>query len=192
MREVFENIFDPFRNDLVHIENYEDKWIALREVVDNVFCDLQRLSIKAQNQSLSKWFKEVIKSMEAVQVSRNILYISDSPFFLDASSIITSSVREDLNTSWLTQVKVKPAILILKKLKQDPEQDKRVKKLEQELFDQKMLTEALKRQMAKMKEEYKAREEALEETVKKQSEDLKAIMMDMMAMMAMMKQQQQH
>jgi DNA repair exonuclease SbcCD ATPase subunit len=152
---------------------------------------LQILSVEAQNQALNNWFKEVIKSMEVVEVRRNRLYILDSPFFLDLSSLITSSVKEDLDTSWLTQVFIKPQKPVIKELKkQDPEEDKKVEKLQQELFEQKMLTEALKRQMAEMKEEQKAREEAqarrseaLEETVKKQSEDLKAMMIDMMTMM---------
>jgi len=135
--------------------------------------------------------------MEAMEVRRNRLYISDSPFFLDLSSIITQSIKEDLDTSWLTQVYVNPQIKVLEKLNnQGLEEDKRAEKLQQELFDQKMITEALKKQMADMKEEQKAREEAqakrseaLEEIVKKQSEDLKAMMADMMTMV---KQQQQH
>jgi len=98
--------------------------------------------------------------MEEVEVRRNKLYLSDSPFFLNASSLITSAVKKDLNISWLTQVKVNVDIPILEKLKKDLRQTKKIKKLEQELFDQKMLTKALKRQMAKMKEEHKAREEA--------------------------------
>jgi len=94
LKEVCENIFEDLnrlvkaRNDPVHTENYEDQWIALIEVVDRVFCDLQRLSIEAQNQSINKWFKEVIKSMEEVEIRRNKFYISDSPFLLDVSSII--------------------------------------------------------------------------------------------------------
>jgi len=132
-----------------------------------------------------------------MEVRRNRLYISDSPFFLDLSSIITQSIKEDLDTSWLTQVYVNPQIKVLEKLNnQGLEEDKRAEKLQQELFDQKMITEALKKQMADMKEEQKAREEAqakrseaLEEIVKKQSEDLKAMMADMMTMV---KQQQQH
>jgi len=82
---LFENIFEDLnklvetKNDPVHTVNYEDKWIALREVVDIVFCDLQRLSIEAQNQSLNKWFREVIRSMESVEVRRNKLFISESP-----------------------------------------------------------------------------------------------------------------
>jgi hypothetical protein len=157
---------------------------------------LQILSVEAQNQALNNWFKEVIKSMEVVEVRRNRLYILDSPFFLDLSSLITSSVKEDLDTSWLTQVFIKPQNPVIKELKkQDPEEDKKVEKLQQELFEQKMLTKALKRQMAEMKEEQKAHEEAqarrseaLEEAVKKQSEDLKAMIIDMMTMM---KKQQQ-
>jgi len=81
LKEVCKNIFEDLnrlvkaRNDLVQTENYEDKWIALREVVDTVLCDLQRLSIEAQNQSLNNWFKEVIRSMEAMEFRRNISYI---------------------------------------------------------------------------------------------------------------------
>jgi len=182
LREVCENIFEDLnnlvkaRNNQVHTKNYEDKWIALREVVDKVFCDLQRSSVEAQNQPLKNWFKEVITNMEAVEVRMNRLYISDSPFFLDLSSIITSSVKENMDTSWLTQVYVKPQISFLEKLKMhDPVEDKKVEKLEQE--------------EKKEREEAQARRsEALEENVKKQSEDLKAMMI---YMMAMMKKQQQ-
>jgi len=92
-------------------------------------------------------------------------------------------------------VKVKPEIPILEKLKQDPKQERRIKKLEKELFEQKMLNETVKRHMTENKEEYKAREEAqakrleaMEEEMKKQLEDLAAMMIEMMAMM---KKQQQ-
>ena len=40
------------RNDPIHTEKYADKWTALRERVDTVLCELQRLSIETQNQSL--------------------------------------------------------------------------------------------------------------------------------------------
>jgi len=137
------------RNDPIHTEKYADKWTALRERVDTVMCDLQRLSIKAQNHSLNNWFKEVVKSMEAVKVRRNKLYISDYPFFLDASSIITSAIKEYLNISWLTMLHVNSQISILEKLtKPEPAEDKRVEKLEQELFEKKMFCENLKRHMA--------------------------------------------
>jgi len=92
-------------------------------------CELQRLSIEAQNQSLYNWFKEVVSCMEAMEVRKERLYILDSPFFLDASSIITSSIKEDLNISWLTKLHVKPQIPILEKLKMsEPAEDKRVEK----------------------------------------------------------------
>ena len=142
------------------------------------------LSIEAQNESLNNWFREVIKNMETVEINRNILYLSNYPVCLDASSLFTSSIKENMNVSWLTQVQVKPEILILQKLKQDPEQERRIKKLEKELFEQKMLVENMKKEMGEMKEEHIAREEALirslkaqirrsealEETLKKQSE----------------------
>ena len=46
LREVCENIFKDLmqlvksRNNPIHSENYEGKWIALREVLDRVFYDL--------------------------------------------------------------------------------------------------------------------------------------------------------
>jgi len=82
LKDVCENIFEDLkklvkaRNDPVHTEQYEEKWIAPKEVIDRVLCDLQRLSVEAHNQSLNKWFKDVINSMEAVQVNRNRMYIS--------------------------------------------------------------------------------------------------------------------
>jgi hypothetical protein len=85
--------------------------------------------VEAQNQELNNWFKDVIRSMEVVEVRRKKMYILDSPFFLDLSSLITHSIKEDLDTSWLTQVYVKPQILVLEKLnKKDSEEDKRVEK----------------------------------------------------------------
>jgi len=78
---------------------------------------------------------------------------------------------------------------------QDLEEEKKVQKLQEELFELKLISESLRRQIAEMKEEQKAIQEAqakrpaaLENTVKKQSEELKAMMTDMMAMM---KKQQQ-
>jgi len=140
LQEVCENIFEDLhklvkaRNTPIHTQSYEDKWTALRERVDTVMCELQKLSIEAQNR----------------------LYISDSPFFLDISSIITSSVEENLDLSWVTKVKVKADVPSLEKLQHDSEQEKKIKKLERELFEQKMLVENLKRNMAEQKEEFRA------------------------------------
>jgi len=100
------------------------------------------------------------------------LYISDSPFYLDASSIITASVHEDLSRNWLTKLKAHTDAPILAKLQSDSEQEQKIKKLEKELFKQKLMYEELKRSMALQKEEFLAREEAhreLKEAMQKQA-----------------------
>jgi len=115
---------------------------SLREIVDYVMCELQKLSLEAHNQSmnnLKNWFKEVVTSMEEVEVNRNQeknkLYISDTPFNLDASSIIAASVYyENLDFKWLTKLKIQAHAPILEKLKNDSEQELRIKKLENNLF----------------------------------------------------------
>jgi hypothetical protein len=89
LKEVCENIFEDLyklvkaRNNFVHLENYEEKWTALREIVDTVMCELQKLSLEAHNQSintLNNWFKNVISNMKEVEVNRDQekhkLYIS--------------------------------------------------------------------------------------------------------------------
>jgi len=59
LEEVCENIFEDLsklvkaRNYLIHTENYEEKWTALRERVDTVMCELQKLSLKAHDQSVN-------------------------------------------------------------------------------------------------------------------------------------------
>ena len=128
--------------------------------------------------------------METVEINRNILYFSKYPIFLDVQALFTTSVQENLNVSLLTKIQVKPVIPILEKLKQDPELVRENKKLMKELFDQKILVKILKRQMAEMKEEHRAREEArirtsksLEEKVNKQSEDTTGMMKEMVEMM---------
>jgi len=75
-------------------------------------------------------------------------------------------------------------------LKHDYEQEQKIKKLERELFEKRMMYENLKRNMALQKEEFRAREEAqarrsdgLEEALKKQSEDMTTMMKEMMEMM---------
>jgi hypothetical protein len=92
------------RNNFVHAENYEEKLTALRERVDTVMCEVQKLTLEAHKESintLNTWFKNVISSMKEVEINReqekHKLYISDSPFYLDASSFITANVYEDLS-----------------------------------------------------------------------------------------------
>jgi len=72
-----------FRNQAIHLENYEDNWNNLRKVVNWVVDDLQSLSIQAQDQALRNWFDEGAKSMEAMEIKRSIKQLSDSPHFID-------------------------------------------------------------------------------------------------------------
>jgi len=59
--------------------------------------------------------------MESVEVKRNKIYLSEYPFYLDLSTLITQSVKEGLDTSWLTQVYIKPQIPVLREMKmKDP------------------------------------------------------------------------
>ena len=160
-------------------------------------CELQKLSLEAHNQSiniLNNWFKDVVSSMKEVEVNRdqekNRLYISYTLFFLDASSIITFGVQDNLDLSQLTKLKIQADIPILDKLKHDSEQEQNIKKLERELFEQKLMYENLKRNMAEQKEEFRSREEAqargydeLMEAMKKQSEEMTNMMREMMEMM---------
>jgi len=62
--------------------------------------------------------------MQEVEINMNQaigrLYISDTPLYMDASSIITTSVHtKDLNLSWLTKLKIQSDAPILEKLKRD-------------------------------------------------------------------------
>ena len=113
------------RSNFVHEKNYVDEWTTLRERVDSVTCELQKLSLEAHNQplnTLKDWFKGVIYSMEEVEVNKNQekskLYLSDTPMYLDASSIITASVHsEHPDFKWLTKLKIQVDAQILEKLK---------------------------------------------------------------------------
>jgi ethanolamine utilization cobalamin adenosyltransferase len=73
------------RNNPIHTVFYEDQRTALRERVDTIMCEIQKLSIEANYQSLISWFNDVISSMKEVEVNKSEanrrLYISDSPFF---------------------------------------------------------------------------------------------------------------
>jgi len=200
IKEVCENIFVDLeklvksRNNFVRAENYEEKWTALRERVDTIMCELQKLSVEAHHQStntLNNWFKEVVNNMKEVEANRNQArskqYISDSPFYLDASSIITASDHEDLCLNWLTKLKAHTDAPILAKLKCDSEQEQKIKKLEKELFEQKLMYEELKRNMAIQREEFLAREDAqvrgyneLKEAMQKQLENMTNMMKEMM------------
>jgi len=61
--------------------------------------EMKKLSQEAHNQTLYNWFEDVARSMEEVELNTNLvksrLYISDIPVYMDASSIITSSVQSE-------------------------------------------------------------------------------------------------
>ena len=97
LKEVCEKIFKYLNklvqtiSNFVHQRNYQDEWTTLRERVDYVMRELQKLSLEAHNQALNtlkNWFKEVVSIMEEVEVTRNQennkLYISDTPIYLNA------------------------------------------------------------------------------------------------------------
>jgi len=110
-------------------------------------CELQKLSLEAHIQALNTlkdWFKGVVESMEEVEVNKNQekskLYISDTPIYMDASSIITACVHsENPNFRWLTKLKIQSDAPILEKLKNDSEQEKRIKKVEKDLLEQRLM-----------------------------------------------------
>jgi len=74
--------------------------------------------------------------MEEVNVRRHQekskLYISDTPIYMNASSIITISVHsENPNIRWLTKLKIQADVPILEKLKIDSEQEKETQEVEE-------------------------------------------------------------
>jgi len=204
LQEVCENIFKDLnklvktRNNSVHVEHYVDEWTRLRKRVDFVMCEFQKTSLEAHDKALStlnEWFSEVVKSMEEVEVTKNQerskLYISDTPIFMDASSIITATMHsENPDFKWLTKLKVKADALILEKLKNDYEQEKRIKKLEKELLKQRLMYVELQRKMIIKQEEAKVIDEALvkgyndlKESMEKQSDKTNSLMQKTMEMM---------
>jgi len=119
------------------------------------------------------------------------LYISDTPIYLDASSIITTSVHsENPDFKWLTKLKIQDDAPILEKLKNDSELEKENKELKKDLFEQRLMYVELQRKMIAQQEEAKIREEALvknysdlKEAMEKQSENTNNMMQEMMEMM---------
>lgn len=132
--------------------------------------EFQKSSLEAHSNtkhSFNHWFKEdVVKSMEQVEIKRSQerskLYISDTPVFLDASGIISSSVHsENLNINWLTKLKVQTDSPILEKLKNDSVLEQENKKLKKDLLEQKLLLDEYKWQTEAKREEARIREENL-------------------------------
>jgi len=68
LKEVCENIFNDLnklvksRSNLVHIQDYVSSWTSLRERVEDMMCDLQKMCLDAHDKALvelRKWFNEV-------------------------------------------------------------------------------------------------------------------------------------
>jgi len=201
LQEVCENIFKDLnklvktRSNFIHKESYVDQWTSLREIIDYVMSELQKSSLEAHNHvldSLNDWFKDVVIGMEKVNININQefnkLYISDTPIFMDASSIISSSVHsEDPDVKWVTKLLIQFDAPILEKLKKDSEQEKTIKELKKELLDQRLLTAELQRKLIAQQEEAKAIEEALvkgynelKESMDKQAEKSNSMMQEML------------
>jgi len=67
-----------------------------------MMCELHKLSLEAHDKALldlQQWFKGVIMNMEEIELNRtlekSIMYLSDTPMYLGASSIISSSVHSE-------------------------------------------------------------------------------------------------
>ena len=80
------------KNKAIHLENHEDKWNNLKELVNKTLDDLETIYIEAQEQALRKWFDEVAKSMETVEFRRSVKKRSDSPHYIDYPKKIPASI----------------------------------------------------------------------------------------------------
>ena len=151
LKEVCENIFKDLnklvksKSNLIHNQDYVSEWTSLRERVEDMMCELQKLCLNAHDKALIElqdWFKKVAKNMEDININRNQkLYLSVTPIYMDASSIISSSVKsEEPDVKWLTKLLIKTDAPILEKLKKDTALEKENKELKKALFEQRLLT----------------------------------------------------
>ena len=186
------------RNNFVHEKDYVSEWTSLRNRVEYIMCELQKLSLEAHDKALldlQTWFKGVTVNMEEVELNRSLersrLYLSETPMYLDASSIISSSVHSDNpDLRWLTKLKIQTSdVPILEKLKDDPVLEKENKQLKKALFEQKILVAELQRKLIAQQEEAKVREEnlvkgynELKKDMQKQSEKTNSMIKDLMEM----------
>jgi len=164
-----------------------------------MMCELQKLSLEAHDKALldlQQWFQGVTVNLEEVELNRSLeknkLYLSDTPKYLDDSSIIFSSVQfENPDFKWLTKLKIQTSdSSILKKLEDDPVLKKENKEMKKALFEHKVLVADLQRKMLDQQEQARIREENLiksnnefKEEMKKQSEKTNNLIQDLMDMM---------
>jgi len=185
------------RNNFVHEKVYVDEWARLRNRVEYMMCELQKLSLEAHDKALldlQQCFQGVTMNMEEVELNRSLeksrLYLSETPMYQDASSIISYSVHsENPDFRWLTKLKLQTSNApILEKLKDGPVLEKENKELKKALFKQKILVSKLQRKLIAQQEEAKVREETLvkgynelKEDMQKQSEKTNSMIQDLMA-----------
>ena len=145
-------------------------------------CELQKLSLEAHDKAhanLQQWFQGVTINLEEIELNRtlekNKLYLSDTPMYLDASSIISSSVHyENPDFKWLTKLKIKTSDApILEKLKNDLVLKKENKELKKALFEHKVLVAELQRKMLDQQEQARTREENLIKSNNEFKEEMK-------------------
>ena len=145
-------------------------------------CELQKLCLETRDKALvdlQNWFKEVVKNMEEVNINRNQefnkLYLSDTPIFMDASSIISLSVHsEDPDIKWVTKLLIQSNARILEKLKNDSALEKENKELKKKLFEQRVYDAELQRKLIAQQEEAKIREENLIKVYNDLKEDIRS------------------
>jgi len=150
------------RNNYIHEKDYVSEWTSLRNIVEYMMCELHKLSLEAHDKALldlQQWFKGVTVNMEEIELNKTLeksrMYLSNTPMYLDASSIISSSVHsENPYFRWLTELKIQTSDApILKKLKDDPVLEKENKELKKALFEHKVLVSELQRKMLDQQEQ---------------------------------------
>jgi hypothetical protein len=116
--------------------------------------------------------------MEVVELKRSIKQLSDSPHFIDHTKEIPVVVKIGLDTSWITSMFIKPEKVVIKSLNlDDPKEVKLIEKLQEDLLEQKIISENLQTQLAELIEEKRKqslKQEELERNLKMQHEEVMA------------------
>jgi hypothetical protein len=73
--EIFESLLKLFeaRNKYINPVNYVDKWNRLRKLVDYTLDNLQEIAIVFHQEANQKWFDEVCKSKNEMELRTNII-----------------------------------------------------------------------------------------------------------------------
>jgi len=114
LADMCENIFQELnkfveaRNNLVHEETYVKQWRRLREKVDFVLTEFQRLSFDAQHtaqNNLQNWLRGVVNNLQEVEVNRTLV---KTPLCILTRDVIPSGIHpKELDISWLTKINFK-------------------------------------------------------------------------------------